>query len=211
VNQLERHVERRDAFLVESAPGHRRTQIPALWSRFGCRECRGAALERLPIGEPRAFLFHVFGIPPFFDGQHAGLAEVLDTAGGHCFVQRILAGRRPDLHRHMQIAGLQACELRQVISRHVFDRLARLFQHRAHDPRADELPRPVVQRQLDRHLLGRLLGAAPQGNGEAEKRGRDGNSLQALDHCDTHPPILRCFVYAAGFHSPRTQQGLSTS
>ena len=56
----------------------------------------------------------------------------------------------------MQIAGFQPGELRQIIRLNIFDAVASLLQHLAHDLGRDQLPGPVVQCQLDR--IGRILG-----------------------------------------------------
>ena len=108
----------------------------------------GAFLQRFPVGQARAFLLHVFRIPPLLDGRHAGLAEVLHLAGGGRLVHRVLAGRRPDLHGDVQVAGLEAGELCEVVRLHVFDVEPSILQRLAHEPGRDQLTGPVVKRHF---------------------------------------------------------------
>ena len=77
------------------------------------------------------------------------------------------AGGLPHLHRHVQVAGLQPGELRQVVGLHVFDVVAGLLQHAAHQLGGDELAGPVVQRHADR--VGRLR-LRPRRGAERERR-----------------------------------------
>jgi hypothetical protein len=73
----------------------------------------------------------------------------------------------------MQIARFQPGELRQIVCLDVFDVMARLAQHLAHQLRCDQLPGPVVQRQPDR--IGRVLavghGTCGQSDGHGGKPG----------------------------------------
>ena len=134
-----------------------------------------APVERLPVGQSRAFLLHVHRIPPFLDRDHAGLVEIDRLAGRERRLHRVLAGGLPYLHRDVQIAALQARELRDVIGLHVLDVVAHLIEHRAHDVGGDVLAGPVVDGELDRIL--RLHG----------RRGRRAGEPHHGQHCHREP------------------------
>ena len=156
--------ERTGALVVVTAPGDRTAEITSF--RMGLRrgERFRAPVERLPVRQPRTCLLHVHRIPPLLDRDHAGLTEIDGLAGRERRLHRILAGGLPHLHRDVQIAGLQARELRDVVGLHVFDVVAHLVEHRAHDVGRDVLAGPVMDGELDRVL--RLHGRGRGGAGE---------------------------------------------
>ena len=58
-------------------------------------------------------------------------------------------------------------ELGEIVGLHVFDVVAGLLQHLAHDLGGDELAGPVVQRELDR--IGRFLRSGGQAEQQRDK------------------------------------------
>ena len=157
VDHLKRQIKGCDAFLIKAAPCDRPAQIAALRRGFGGAESLGTGgiLQGFPIRQAGAFFLHVKRIPPFFLGLHASGTQHLDVARRGGGVHRITPRGFPDFHGHMQIAGFQPGELGQIIGLNIFDVVATLFQHLAHQLGGDQLARPVVQRQLDR--IGGLL------------------------------------------------------
>ena len=135
--------------------------------------CSAHFFSASQFGQARALLLHVFGVPPLLDGEHAGLAEVLDLAGGGRLVHRVAAGRLPDLHGHVQIAGLEAGELGEIVGLHVFDVEPGVLQRLAHEPRGDQLPGPVVQREL--YGVFRVFGERRSAYGKNRQRRHRGN------------------------------------
>jgi hypothetical protein len=134
MDDFEGQIERFDPLLVETAPSDGAAEIAALRRRFSRREGFRAArvLQRLPVRQARAFLLHILREPPFLLGEHAGLAEVFDLAGGSPGIQRLAARRLPDLHGDVQIAGFQPGELGKVVGLDIFDRVSGLLQYLTH-------------------------------------------------------------------------------
>ena len=150
MNDFKVHPKGFDALVIEATPCHWPAKIPSQGRGFNGGEFLSAIVQRLPIRQTRAALFHIGGVPPFLDGHHSGLPHVDHIARAHGFVQCFAASGFPDFHRQVQVTGFEASKLRNIIGLHVFHIVAGFFEHLTHEGGGDELARPVMQCQFDR-------------------------------------------------------------
>ncbi len=142
----------------------------------------------MPIGQGRAFLLHIDGIPPVFLGLGPKLAQALGLARGVGGLHGIACGRIPLLGDHVDIAGGEAGrQAREIIGGYVIDVVAKAMQDAAQDFGVDVDARPIEERDLDRILGFRHLGVAGprQADGGHETEGnssRDRQGTQCFSH-----------------------------
>ena len=179
--------QRRDALVVKAFPGHRAAEIAALRRGLRRREGLGAfrVLQRFPVGQARAFLLHVFGIPPLFLGLRSELAEALGLAGRVGGLHGLAGGGVPELHADVEVAvGQAGGQAGEIVGGRIFDGVAELFQDAAEDLGVEVDAGPVEQRDLDRVVA---IPARRPGRSDLLRLPRQGPGLPSIvskSHCE---------------------------
>jgi hypothetical protein len=114
-----------------------------------CEDLR-AGVQRLPVRQAGAQLFDIGRIPPVLARLGVVGGGVDDAALVHHLLEGCAERALPDLVHQVNVALAHGGVDDLAVGGHVFGLVARLVEQLADDVGADDLARPVVQRNLDR-------------------------------------------------------------